>query len=328
MKWKSRTVRELAHMVCGDTDNFRYRSSMFITEFFEDCDLDFVHDGSTRWAWVATKLEEVLAYPHASQSVVPDAFLRIVRAVLDKSEVQEGDPERSKALETLNASLAREGWQAFYDDHGTAQLRHIATNTIAEVANPHRPLTPAEVTRKEQLVAYLNKCSEDDLIEEVLLPLFRQLGFHRITAAGHKDKALEYGKDVWMKYTLPTLHVLYFGLQAKKGKLDSAGMSKEGSSNVAEIHNQVTMMLGHEIFDPEVNRRVLVDHAFIVAGGEITKQARNWLGNKLDASKRSQINFMDREDILNLFTVTNLPLPKGALPPNVRRNPFDDDVPF
>ena len=37
-------------------------------------------------------------------------------------------------------------------------------------------------------------CSEDELIEDILLPLFRQLGFHRITAVGHKDKALEYGK--------------------------------------------------------------------------------------------------------------------------------------
>jgi hypothetical protein len=171
-------------------------------------------------------------------------------------------------------------------------------------------------------------CSEDELIEEVLLPLFRQLGFHRVTAVGHKDKALEYGKDVWMKYTLPTLHVLYFGIQAKKGKLDSAGMSKSGSSNIGEILNQVTMMLGHEIFDPEVNRRALVDHAFIVAGGEITKQAKNWLGGKLDATKRSQVMFMDRDDILNLFIVTNLPLPKGALPPAKTLEDFDDDIPF
>lgn len=44
------------------------------------------------------------------------------------------------------------------------------------------------------------------------------------------------------------------------------------------------MMLGHEIFDPETNRKVLVDHAFIVAGGEITKQAKNWFGEKPDAS--------------------------------------------
>jgi hypothetical protein len=135
------------------------------------------------------------------------------------------------------------------------------------------------------------------------------LGFYRITAAGHKDKALEYGKDVWMKFILPTQHVLYFGIQAKKGKIDSSGVTKSSNANVAEIHNQAMMMLGHEIFDHEIGKRVLVDHALIVAGGEITKAARNWLGNKLDASKRSQILFMDRDDILNLYVVTNLPLP-------------------
>jgi hypothetical protein len=68
-------------------------------------------------------------------------------------------------------------------------------------------------------------------------------------------------------------------------------------------------------------------HAFIVAGGEITKQARNWIGNKLDASKRSQVMFMDRDDILNLFVVNNLPLPKGALPAPSSWG-LDDDVPF
>jgi hypothetical protein len=164
------------------------------------------------------------------------------------------------------------------------------------------------------------------LIEEVLLPLLRQLGFHRITAAGHKDKALEYGKDIWMRYTLPTQHVLYFGLQVKRDKLDAAGVSKRDNINVAEILNQVTMMLGHEIFDPETNRRVLVDHAFIVAGGEITKAAKNWLGGKLDQSKRSQIMFMDREDIPNLYVVNSVPLPAGALPP--RPQLMDDEIPF
>lgn len=328
MQWKARNLRELGRIVCGDADYFHYRSSKYITEFFEDCELDFVHRGETRPTWTAERLGEVLSMPHSSPSVPPDAFLRVIQRVLDKGEAQEGDLDRSKALAALNVVLAREGWEAFYDEHGIGHLRHIATNTVAQMANPHRPMTPVELQRKDQLTGYLDKCSEDELIEEVLLPLFRQLGFHRITAAGHKDKALEYGKDVWMKYTLPTLHVLYFGIQAKKGKLDSAGAGKDGSANVAEIHNQVTMMLGHEIFDPELNRRVLVDHAFIVAGGEITKQARNWLGNKLDATKRSQVMFMDRYDILNLFIVTNLPLPKGALPSGKIVDPFDDDIPF
>jgi hypothetical protein len=333
MKWKNRSLRELADLICGNSEvdkprYFPYRSSSYLTEFFEDCDLEFVHDGSTRWSWVASRLEEVLAQPHSGPSVPPDAFIRIIRALLDKGEAQDGDPDRGKALSVLNLVLAREGWAAFYDERGIGQLRHIATDTVALMANPHRPMTPTELERRDLLVAYLDKSSEDQLIEEVLLPLFRQLGFHRITAAGHKDKALEYGKDVWMKYTLPTLHVLYFGIQAKKGKLDSAGVGKEGSANIAEIHNQLNMMLGHEIFDPELNRRVLVDHAFIVAGGEITKQARNWLGNKLDATKRSQIMFMDRDDILNLSIVTNLPLPKSALPPESATDPFDSEIPF
>jgi len=325
MTWKPRNLREMGRMIVGDAEHFHYRSSKYITEFFEDCDLEFVHQGETRPVWAAERVQEVIAMPKASATRMPDAFVRIIRRLLDRGEVVNDDAERSQALSALNITLAREGWEAFYDDHGIAQIKHIATNTVAQMANPHRPFTPSELERRDQLLAYLGRCSEDELIEDVLLPLFRQLGFHRITAAGHKDKALEYGKDVWMKYTLPTLHVLYFGIQAKKAKLDSSGVS---TSNVAEIHNQVTMMLGHEIFDPELSRRVLVDHAFIVAGGEITKQARNWIGNKLDASKRSQVMFMDRDDILNLFVVNNLPLPKAALPPPPSAWDLDDDVPF
>lgn len=84
-------------------------------------------------------------------------------------------------------------------------------------------------------------------------------------------------------------------------------------------------MLGHEIFDPEVGRRVLVDHAYIVAGGEITKAARNWLGGRLDAIKRSQIMFIDKDDILNLFVASNSALPKGAEAPI---NETPDEIPF
>ena len=58
-----------------------------------------------------------------------------------------------------------------------------------------------------------------------------------------------------------------------------------------------------------------------------TKQARNWLGGKLDASKRSQILFMDREDILNLYVVSTIPLPEAAvLKESSGRG--DDDIPW
>jgi hypothetical protein len=320
MKFKPRTLTQIGEMICGnsgpdETAYFPYRSSSYITEFFEEIDTDYRHDGSTRHRWVADVLAQILDEPHSGPNTPPETFARVIRRLMDQEEATNEERHRPMALELLNTALTREGYSAFYAEDRQCYLRHVPTNTIALPSpNPHRPFSPAETARREQLITYLETASEDQLIEEVLLPLFRQLGFHRITAAGHKDKALEYGKDVWMKYTLPTQHVLYFGIQAKKGKLDSSGVTKGGNSNVAEIHNQVLMMLGHEIFDPEIGKRVLVDHAFIVAGGEITKQARNWLGNKLDASKRSQILFMDREDILNLYVVTNLPLPRGAWP--------------
>lgn len=314
MKFKSRNLRAIAEMIIGDVDYFPYRSSSYITEFFEDCDLDFVHDGSTRWRWTSERLTELLSEPQPGTNKLPARFVHLLRVLMDKADAEDNDPDRALALDSLNLPLKKEGYEAFYGEDQILYIRHIGTKTLSEVASSHRPLTPNEIKKRKNLDIYLNKCSEDELIEEILLPLFRHLGYHRITAAGHKDKSLEYGKDIWMRYTLPTEHILYFGIQAKKGKLDAAGKSKKSNSNIAEIHNQVLMMLGHEIFDPETSKRVLVDHAFIVAGGEITKQAKNWLGQKLDATKRSQILFMDREDILNLYTVNSLPLPSKALP--------------
>lgn len=326
MKFRERNLRAIAEMVVGDAEHFPYRSSSYITQFFEECDLDFVHDGTTRWWWTAQRLAELLMEPQPAPYALPERFVQVLRVLMHRSDAVADDPDRSFALEALNKPLSREGYEAFYGEDDLLYVRHIGTQTISVAVNPHRPFTPKEIERREHLIEYLETCSEDELIEEVLLPLFRQLGFHRITAAGHKDKALEYGKDVWMRYILPTQHVLYFGVQVKRGKLDASGASKGQNANVAEILNQVSMMLGHEIFDPETSRKVLVDHAFIVAGGEITKQAKNWLGGKLDASKRSQILFMDREDILNLYVTSSLPLPAGA----VANSPqdVDDDIPF
>ena len=332
MEFKQRTLMQLADMICGNAKEgepcyFAYRSSSYITEFFQDCDTDYRHDGSTRNYWVAGTLRQILAEAQPDPRTPPPTFSRVIRTLMDPSDAKDEGPDRPLALAALNIALSREGFEAFYAPDKQCYLRHIATNTIAMPSpNPHRPFSAAELQRREQLTLYLDKASEDELITEVLLPLFRHLGFHRITAAGHKDKALEYGKDVWMKYTLPTQHVIYFGLQAKKDKIDAAATGKSGAANIAEIHNQVLMMIGHEIFDPEIGKRVLVDHAFIAAGGEITKAAKNWLGNKLDATKRNQILFMDRDDILNLFIVTNLPLPDGALPAEDFAN--DDELPF
>ncbi len=317
-------------MVVGNRDHqwFHYRSSFYITRFFEECELDYVHDGTSRVPWTEGVLAELLNDPQPGTNQLPERFARVLRTLMDKREAEDGDNDRSQALAALNVPLMREGFEGYYGEDGIFYVRHIETRTVSTQVNLYRPLTPAELEKRELLVAYLDMCSEDELIEEVLLPMFRHLGYQRITSVGHKDKALEYGKDVWMRYKLPTEHVIYFGIQAKKGKLDSAGSSKGTNANMAEIYQQVLMMLGHEVFDSDTNKKALVDHAFIVAGGEITKAARNWLGGVLNTSQRSQIMFMDREHILNLYTGHRLELPRAALPAAADPWALDDDVPF
>ena len=333
MKWKERSIDELADMVCGNHDAattvFPYRPSSRLTRFFRDADTDYKHDGSTRAVWVASALAEMLDEPHSDAKTPPDSFLRVLARLMDLQDGTENDDEkRTGALKAVNVPLNREGFEAFYADDDKCYLRHIATRAVvSSTANPHRAFSKQEEERKAQLAAYLDTASEDEFIGEVLLPLFRWIGFHRITSGGHKDKALEFGKDIWMRYQLPTMHVLYFGIQVKKGKLDASGATRAGNTNMAEILNQAQMMLAHEIFDPELNRKVLVDHAFIAAGGEITKAARHFIGDALDRHKRSQIMFMDRNDIINLFIANNISLPSNALKATISPLP-DNDIPF
>jgi hypothetical protein len=75
MKFRRRNSEALADLVCGNLGThdpaageepkyFPYRSSSYITEFFQDLDTDWVHDGSTRHRWVADVLDSMLAERH------------------------------------------------------------------------------------------------------------------------------------------------------------------------------------------------------------------------------------------------------------------------
>jgi hypothetical protein len=61
----------------------------------------------------------------------------------------------------------------------------------------------------------------------------------------------------------------------------------------------LTLTIDHPIFDPEANRKVLLDHLFLISAGEITRVARMWLVEQLDAGHRRHIIFMDRDEFLD-----------------------------
>lgn len=323
-EFRKRTIHEIADMICGnESEHFEYRSSSYLSQFFEYCDMEqYVHDGSTRKMWVADVLEKILEQPVEDTTLPSRGFQTVIKVLMDRADAAENDPNRDAALNKLNVTLAREGFQAFYAEDNCCYIRNLKTGNVGQPDSVvDRALSKDEIERRRRLEKFMDSANEDELTEKVIFPLLQTLGFQRISITGHIDKAMEFGKDLWMKYRLPTGHWLYFGLQVKRGKIDSAARTK--NENVAEIHNQILMMLGHEIFDPDINKKVLVDHAYIVAGGKITNQAKHWLGEHLDASQRRQIIFMDRPEILHLFVIHNV-----LMPDEESANLFSDDIPF
>lgn len=169
--------------------------------------------------------------------------------------------------------------------------------STASFSQKTRPLSAEELAQRQMLADFLDTVSEDDFTEKVLVPLFQRLGFHRVSPSGHTEKALEFGKDLWMKYQLPTSHWIYFCAQIKRDKIDASGAG--GNNNVATILNQARMAIDHPIFDSDTNRKVLLDHLYLISAGEITRAARTWLVEKLDLGQRRHIIFMDRDEFLD-----------------------------
>jgi hypothetical protein len=50
---------------------------------------------------------------------------------MDKREAPDDDPDRSLALQALNAPLKQEGFEAYFAEDNVLHVRHIATRTVS-----------------------------------------------------------------------------------------------------------------------------------------------------------------------------------------------------
>jgi hypothetical protein len=323
MQLKPRTLHDLAEMVTGGSGGFMldggdragiggsfpYRSSSSLTDFFRSCDTDYVHQGDSRVPWTEGILAELNKGSCARHDLPADLIVRVIQELMDPVDFRRSKSlDLDKAFAVLNETLSREKLEAYRDGAGQCHLRS-ASGTSAVVDIRARAFSQKDRERRAKWETYLDTSSEDDFTLKVLVPLFQSLGYQRISVAGHKDKLLEFGKDLWMKLRLPTSHFIYFGIQVKTGKLDSAGKTKPGNENITEALNQIRMALQDPVTDTEVNRDVLIDHVYLIASGEITKTARQLLLEQLNREQRRQLIFMDRSELLDLLVLTNMELP-------------------
>ena len=320
MKLSERVLERLAAMVVGDDPFFPYRSSFYITRFFQRCGFSHVHDGTTRKHWAQDRLAELNLGRSQMQDLPSDDLLRVVAELFDPEDFEDKELAVEPALEAFNKLLKRSGLVAYLDAAGRCCLRNTGTGINSSILlQQPRPLSQEELAQRQKLAAYLDTASEDEFTQRLLVPLFQRLGFHRVSPAGHKEKVLEFGKDLWMKYQLPTGHWIYFSVQVKRNKIDSSSGTK---GNVATVLSQTQMAIDHPIFDPDANRKVLLDHIYIISAGEITRPARAWLVERLDSGQRRHIIFMDRDEFLDHSAriLLDLQLAEAAT--------TTDDIPF
>lgn len=182
MDFKRRTLSALADMICGNYPQeesfFPYRSSSYITSFFEEADTDFAHDGSTRAYWVAGVLAEILSEPQPAPNTPPDTFARVIRCLMDQDDATNEGAERPGALAMLNGALKREGFEAFYAEDHQCYLRHVATNTVAAPApNPHRPFRPRRSRGVTSSLPILIRHQRTSSSKKCCSPCFASWGF-------------------------------------------------------------------------------------------------------------------------------------------------------
>lgn len=108
MQLGAAAIGNLARMICGDQPfNFMpYRSSSFLTSFFEGLNMDYVHDGSTRYWWVRSVLEELNRQP-SSDELISKEMIKVIEYLLDPNHFIGTTFDRDKAVIQVNEIIGQ-----------------------------------------------------------------------------------------------------------------------------------------------------------------------------------------------------------------------------
>jgi hypothetical protein len=108
MKLSRPAIMKLSEMICGNEafPHFPYRSSAFLTKFFIDLDLDYVHDGTTRAVWVQDTMNELNSKGNSDTKTPSRDICRVIESLIDPDYFLFDDNlEHEKAIKDVNKIL-------------------------------------------------------------------------------------------------------------------------------------------------------------------------------------------------------------------------------
>lgn len=134
MKLKTSIIDNLALMICGDKPygNFPYRSSSFLTSFFRSIDLEYRHDGSTRYKWVTYVLDKLNGKSSLDADFPSTEIEKVIEHLLDPNHFINTDLNHDYAIEQVNQLLKSQNLTVEKDKNtGCVTLRKIIDGFIS-----------------------------------------------------------------------------------------------------------------------------------------------------------------------------------------------------
>ncbi|MFO7592656.1 MAG: hypothetical protein R6X15_01240 [Pseudomonadota bacterium] len=169
MKIGAAAITKLSEMICGDDpfNFFPYRSSSYLTRFFVDLDLDYVHDGSTRRVWVREVLDELNRRQSPDNMPSPEMVKVIEYLVHPDHFLFDQNVDREKALDAVMAALKTNDFTVSVQSNGTVKVLPINGEFISTDFDE----TPAErlITFKPSVFRVPSKNLNEKLIS-VMMP--------------------------------------------------------------------------------------------------------------------------------------------------------------
>lgn len=108
-KLDAATLDLIADIICGDDGKAMpvYRSSQFLTKFFQDAGINASHDGTTRKRWVLSILEQLK----------PQDLEKVILRLADLREYKADVDSLKMAVKQINRALILDGFKVGYTDN-------------------------------------------------------------------------------------------------------------------------------------------------------------------------------------------------------------------
>lgn len=147
MELKPSALSKLADMICGNASfqYFPYRSSSFLTKFFVELDLEYVHDNSTRNAWVESVLKQLNKKVDPESPLPSIELQKVISSLVNPDHFLFDDNfDHKKAVEDVNKVLKSSGLKLKENFEGQYSVENINgrfISTAIEVSNATKVVT-------------------------------------------------------------------------------------------------------------------------------------------------------------------------------------------